>query len=89
MFLRLLSLAAVVRVNQWSIRTVIEPVPKIVEAIINQIFRCSEVEPGIDCSNQQRHRLLPNYREHTLMNDTLKPDNRKQSACNCSGRNCA
>lgn len=39
--------------NRWSrgqrgALTVIEPVPKAVEPILNQIFRCSEVEPRID-----------------------------------------
>ena len=28
--------------------TVIEPVPETVEAILDEVFGCSEVEPGID-----------------------------------------
>lgn len=28
--------------------TVIEPIPKAVEAVLNQIFRCSEVKPWIN-----------------------------------------
>lgn len=31
-----------------ELRTVVEPVPKAIEAILNQVFRRSEVEPGID-----------------------------------------
>ena len=32
-----------------GVRTVVEPVPEAVEAILNQVFRCSKVEPRIDC----------------------------------------
>lgn len=32
-----------------EMRTVVEPVPEAVEAILYQVFRRSEVEPRIDC----------------------------------------
>lgn len=31
------------------VRTVIEPVPKAVKAMFHEVFRCSKVEPRIDC----------------------------------------
>lgn len=34
----------------WVYRTIIKPVPEFVEAVIDQIFRSSEVEPRINCS---------------------------------------
>jgi len=32
-----------------TVRTVIEPVPKAVEAMFHEVFCCSKVEPRIDC----------------------------------------
>lgn len=32
-----------------STRTVVEPIPKAIEAVLDKIFRCPEVEPRIDC----------------------------------------
>lgn len=29
-------------------RTVVEPVPKAIEAILDEVFRSAEVEPGVD-----------------------------------------
>jgi hypothetical protein len=36
-----------------GVRTVIKPVPETVEAILDEVFRCSEVEPGINCNEHQ------------------------------------
>ena len=33
--------------NEWL--TVVEPVPEAIEAMLDQVFRCSKVEPWIDC----------------------------------------
>lgn len=33
------------------LRTVIEPVPETVEAMLHKVFSRSEIEPGIDCTH--------------------------------------
>jgi hypothetical protein len=52
MFLYRISVNCVSKVLRGyaaEVRTVIEPVPKAIEAILYQVFRRSEVEPRIDC----------------------------------------
>lgn len=39
-------------VSVWGL-TVVEPIPEAVEPILNQVFRGSEVEPRIDCFENQ------------------------------------
>jgi hypothetical protein len=38
--------------SRWGL-TVVEPIPEAVEPILNQVFRGSEVEPRIDCFENQ------------------------------------
>jgi hypothetical protein len=52
MFLHSISVHCVYEVLEYAagaVRTVIEPVPEAIEAILYQVFRRSEVEPRIDC----------------------------------------
>ena len=38
-----------------GLRTVIEPVPELVEAMLYQVFGCAEIEPRINCIDQLAH----------------------------------
>ena len=35
-------------IDRMGLRTIIEPIPEGVEAIVHEIFRCPKVEPRID-----------------------------------------
>jgi hypothetical protein len=35
--------------ERGEVRTVIEPIPKLVEAMLDQVLGCTEIEPWIDC----------------------------------------
>jgi hypothetical protein len=69
--------------------TVIEPVPKLVEAMLDEVFRRSEIEPGINyivllanCPVQAlANQLL------TLVDDALKANHREQTAAHSGAGN--
>jgi hypothetical protein len=74
-------------------RTVVEPVPEAVEAILNEVLCCPKVEPGIDCVN-----LLAQTSSNcpapiaivallTFVDDALKANHREQAAAHGRTRN--
>ena len=67
--------------------TVIEPIPKAIEAILYQVFRRSEVKPRINYSNISQLPLLPLIVVHTLVDDALEANHREQTAAHSSTRN--
>ena len=37
--------------TEWMPSPVIEPIPKVVESMLDEVFRCAEVEPRVDYIN--------------------------------------
>lgn len=70
------------------VRTVIEPIPKAVETILHQVFRCSKVEPGIDCAQLSADCSCScPIVVLTFVDDALEADHREQTAAHCGARN--
>ena len=51
MFLEGSIVRGVVVVLHWIRLTVVEPVPEVGKAMLDEVFGGSEVEPRVDCSN--------------------------------------
>ena len=74
-------------------RTVIEPVPEAVEAILNEVLGGPEVKPGINCINLSAQSpsdcpiLNPIAVLLTFVDDALKADHGEQAAAHGRTRN--
>jgi hypothetical protein len=51
MFLKEYTVRGVVVVLDYTRLTVVEPVPEVGKAMLDEVFGGSEVEPRVDCSN--------------------------------------
>lgn len=70
--------------------TVVKPIPEGVETVLHQVLCGSKVEPWINCSIVSAYSAILLFQQlrHTLMDNALKPNHRKQSARNrgsCNG----
>jgi hypothetical protein len=69
-------------------RTVVEPVPEAVEAMLDQVLCRPEIEPGIDCTLVLANCAgAPWMRVLTLVDDALKANHREQTTAHSGARN--